>query len=166
MKESNVSVVNGKIIGDTDKKIIDVPTFGEPIFTLPDNDTVYDSRWAKDEKNTRTVDVIVPIGSSGISVRTSIYGNLKMKDGDRECSFAAVFPAKALKADSPEMKNRLLAHIENAVLDWPEYGKATEGAYKRLTAPPMAKGEKSTKGTSIDMRPRLVHKPAVTAAVA
>lgn len=159
MKAENVSVVNGKIIGDTDKR--ERPIYGDPIFTAPDNDAVYDSRWAKDEKSTQVVSCLVPVLGAGFSVKLMIYGNLKTKDGDRECTFAATFPAKALKADSPDHKNAILAHVENAVLAWPFYEKATEAAYARLIAPPAAKSEGANKAAAKDTRPRLVHKSAV-----
>lgn len=129
------------------------PVYGTVMFAWPKRDAVYDGAkfGQPEQKSTQVVLCVVPIMGSGVTIDTTIYARTKpVKDGT-EFSVSASLPKSI--GGPRDATDGLLAHIENSVLAWPDYEKATQAAEDRLF------GRKPTvkaATTRPDMRPRLV----------
>jgi hypothetical protein len=129
-----------------------MPKYGVPIISAVDTDKAYDSRYEAGARNTKAVEVTVPLPNVGLKVKATIYGNLVRKSDGDEIEYRASLP-KGTSAISPEDKEDFLGHVERAAFAWPGWGEVERAADARLLG---TKPAKKADGTPAAMRPRLV----------
>ncbi len=156
-----VRLVNGVETPNTDTKIeqttapaVEKPIYGEPIFSMPKNQTVSEKFG---RRSVCALDITVPIIACGIAITASVWSRLVSKaDGDQIDSDLSM-PRNVSFAD-PTDKEAFQNHIGEYASQWPAWERTMERAENLLTnaKPKSAADAKKTQMFA----PRLVKKAA------
>lgn len=129
--------VNGIAVPNTDAPKIEDPKtpiegaiFGEPIFSLPRTQNVFEARG---RKSVCAVEVAVPILSCGLTVNASIWTRVEEKsDGIRIVPDVSMPRGGTVTASDPTDRQRFIDHIAEAASNWPSYDRAMDQAENML----------------------------------
>lgn len=163
--EPDIRMVNGVETPDTDAVQVapDAPVineaavYGEPLFSLPRNQSVYEARG---RKSVCAAEVAVPILSCGLTINASIWTRVEEKsDGIRIVPDVSMPRGGTVTASDPADRQRLIDHIAEAASNWTSYDRAMDQAENLLL-----NGKKSSNvKANAALQPRLVKRQPVAA---